>query len=40
MERNLGSSSARDPAAASVCTRGATLLLDLRLDLLLVSELV
>lgn len=40
MGRNLGSSSASDPAAASVSTRGPTLLLDLLLDPLLVSELI
>lgn len=40
MARNLDSSSAGDPAAASVCTQGSTLLLDLLLDVLLVSELI
>lgn len=40
MARNLNSSSASDPAAASVCTQGSTLLLDLLLDLLLLSETI
>lgn len=40
MARNLDSSSAGDPAAASVCIQGSTLLPDLLLDVLLVSELI